>query len=192
MANGYIDPDPVLLNRGLNWGGAYGPYGQSQYANQSAIMHGIKANAQFAENHTDCLAADIDSIKDIQEVREILRGFATIQEEISRNAMSTAKNFSDVQLENCKNTAELSKQLAKCCCDNQLGLEQVKNNQAQMELRLTSQANENTTKIIDAINQQTVQDLRDQNSDLKFAALRNEIASGTGCRFPGGGPGKTV
>jgi len=108
---------------------------------------------------------------------------ALTREVINNGTFVTQGGFKDLALQNCQSFNALSAQLAQCCCDTQKEIlsqsaiiqgvgSSINNNIQAQTFQLNEAATRNTQSILDAINNQTMNELQD-----KLAQCRNELSN---------------
>ena len=156
----YVDPSDVILNRGLNFAGPWGGYGQGfgPYASQSTIQHGLENNRYFAAADEACTRT---TVRDANALNIEL-------DKANRNATGQAILLAQMN--------DLARDSARCCCETKLGIAALGKEIEGVKATVIEQ-NQQTT--IENLRAQLNTCLNQQNTNQILAAIQANA-----CRFP--------
>ncbi len=175
--------DTSRAGRG-GWGGGYGEGGYGfggPYANMSSIQHGIANTAQMGENQADAtreiIGQQVDSAGASFENLTRANEFASVNKGVADAVGRICDRLTSIELNNLRESADLARQIAACCCETQKGLLQ-----AQLDAqkcccetqKLVVAENAATRELI---NQNTIRAAVDQNNISSTVAGINAAAA---------------
>lgn len=173
---------PWLLIFGDRRGGLFGNGGAGEAASTAAINNAANLQFESLQNQINDLSGGIKGLAVDGRLDRIDAAIAaSAAQSTSQNQLilqSGDRNKSEIQMATQASFNALSRELAACCCETQKEILQVRNdiNFQGAETRnalceqthvLTAQANQNTQKILDAINAQTLDQKNETIAELR-------------------------
>lgn len=172
----------IFLGLGGKNGGLFG-------GNDNDGAAGVLAGQTQAK--LDCLSQGHEMITQQITNAEQFERFTNIQDNIDRQA----QGIRDIQLTVADRINDIERNLDNCCCELRVGQQETRNAIAMQTNELNVNANNNTQRVLDAINQQNITALQNDNDQLRAQLNRREtvadIISACGCCAGSNGPGNS-